>query len=88
MSNRINAGLNPEAVQKRMADARSALERMQENSRVSQILLSVPEDACQACRDIAGTYPKDSVPDIPMEYCSHPKGCRSFYQPFLTDIFP
>jgi len=71
-----------------MAEAKKALSRMQANPRVAKITLVVPADACQACREIAGTYPKDQVPEIPMEACSHPLGCRSFYQPFLDDIYP
>jgi hypothetical protein len=82
------AGLTPEAVSKRMETLRESLKKMQENPRVSQVVLVVPGDACQACRDLQGTYPKDEVPEIPMDACSHPMGCRSSYQPFLTDIYP
>lgn len=81
-------GLSPEAVARRMEETKAALKRMQENPRVLKVVLVVPADACQACRELAGTYPKDQVPEIPMDACSHPLGCRSFYQPFLDEIYP
>jgi hypothetical protein len=83
-----NRGLSPDSVMQRKAEARAALEHMRANPRVKLIVLSVPEDACPSCMELAGTYPKDQVPDIPMERCSHPMGCRSFYQPYLDDIYP
>ncbi len=82
------AGLSPEAVQRRMTEANAALKRMQENPRVTQVVVVVPHDACPACQEVQGTYPKDQVPEIPMDCCSHPLGCRSFYQPFLSEIYP
>lgn len=61
------------------------IERFRANPRVSPVLVSVSHDACH---EIFGTYPKDQVPEIPMDCCSHPLGCRSFYQPFLNYIYP
>lgn len=81
-------GLTPEAVEKRLADAEAALKRMQENPRVSKIVVVVPADACPACQEVFGTYPKDQVPALPMDACTHPLGCRAFYQPFLDEIYP
>jgi hypothetical protein len=28
------------------------------------------------------------VPELPVRGCSHKNGCRCFYEPFLTDIYP
>jgi hypothetical protein len=28
------------------------------------------------------------VPRLPIEECSHPLGCRSYYLPYLDEIFP
>ena len=81
-------GLTPEAVAKRMADAEAALKQMQENPRVSKIVVVVPANACPACQAVFGTYPKDQVPRLPMDACTHPMGCRAFYQPFLDEIYP
>lgn len=68
--------------------AAQALRRFQANPRVKYIVIAVPDDACPACNKLAGTYPKDNVPRLPVESCSHPLGCRSFYMPFLDEIYP
>ncbi len=88
MSQLKSPGLSSEAIAKRMAEAEDALKRMQENPRVSKIVVVVPADACPACMEVFGTYPKDQVPRLPMDACTHPLGCRAFYQPFLTEIYP
>ena len=68
--------------------AAQSLERMKSNPRVKYVVIIVPEDACPACQNLTGTYPKDQVPLLPIEKCSHPLGCRSYYLPFLDEIFP
>jgi len=70
------------------SEAAQSLERMQANPRIKYIVIVVPEDACPACQNLTGTYPKDQVPQLPFEECSHPLGCRSFYLPYLDEIFP
>lgn len=65
-----------------------ALRQMQANPRVLNIRLIVAADACPTCRAAAGTYPKDSVPRLPVEGCSNGLGCRCFYEPMLTEIYP
>ncbi len=64
------------------------LRKFQENPRVYAVHVITHADACPVCQDIQGTYPKDRVPKIPVEGCSHPNGCRCFYQPLLEEIFP
>lgn len=68
--------------------AAQALKRMQANPRVKYVVIAVPPDACSACNQLAGTYPKDQVPRLPVEVCSHPLGCRAYYMPYLDDIYP
>jgi hypothetical protein len=68
--------------------AYQALQRLKANPRVSLIRLIVPADACPACRHLEGEYEKDKVPLLPLDQCSHPLGCRAFYEPKLTTIFP
>ena len=68
--------------------AAHSLARMIANPRIKYIVVVVPEDACPACQDLTGTYPKDQVPRLPIEKCSHPLGCRSYYLPYLDEIFP
>jgi hypothetical protein len=68
--------------------AAQSLERMIANPRIKFIVVVVPEDACPACQNLTGTYSKDQVPHLPYEECSHPLGCRSYYLPYLDEIFP
>ena len=65
-----------------------ALKRMQENSRVVYVRISVAHDCCPACRQAEGAYIKEAAPKLPVEGCSHPLGCRCFYQPVLEEIYP
>ncbi|NIM92320.1 MAG: hypothetical protein GTO18_01210 [Anaerolineales bacterium] len=68
--------------------AAAALERFRANPRVSRIRFIVHQDACPTCRHLEGEYDKDQVPELPLMNCSHPSGCRSFYEPMLTEIYP
>lgn len=68
--------------------AAKALKELQDNPRVKYIVIAAPEEACPACQQLTGTYPKDKVPRLPVEECSHPLGCRAFYLPYLDDIYP
>ncbi len=65
-----------------------ALKHFQENPRVTSITLVVHESCCPACQEIQGTYSKDKAPQLPVEGCSHEKGCRCFYQPMIEQVFP
>jgi hypothetical protein len=68
--------------------AAAALEKFKANPRISKIRVIVPYDACPACRHLEGEYEKDEVPELPLQDCSHPLGCRSFYEPKIEEIFP
>ncbi|GEM_PF-899379 len=70
------------------SEAAKSLERMRANPRIKYIVVVVPEDACPACQNLTGTYPKDQVPHLPIEQCSHPLGCRAYYLPYLDELFP
>jgi hypothetical protein len=65
-----------------------ALARLRANPRVSQVRVIVAPDCCPACRAQEGAYAKDDVPALPRTDCSHPSGCRCFYEPALTEIYP
>jgi hypothetical protein len=65
-----------------------ALARMQANDRVSLVRISVMDTCCPACAAVQGAYPKASPPALPTEGCSHAQGCRCFYEPVLTEVFP
>jgi hypothetical protein len=65
-----------------------ALKRFRSNPRVMNLRLVVSHDCCPACREVEGTYEKEQVPSLPVSGCSHPLGCRCFYEPMLTEIYP
>lgn len=65
-----------------------ALKKYQQNPRVRYVRIAVDANCCPACREVYGSYPKDNVPRLPVIECSHPAGCRCFYQPFFDEIFP
>jgi hypothetical protein len=70
------------------SEAAVALKRFQDNPRVQYIRIAVASDCCPACREAQGAYEKNETPKLPIEGCSHEHGCRCFYQPFLTEIYP
>ncbi len=43
------------------------LRKFQENPRVIAINVIVHDDACPACQELQGTYPKDQAPILPVE---------------------
>ncbi|HEY4666348.1 MAG TPA: hypothetical protein VIH26_03485 [Anaerolineales bacterium] len=65
-----------------------ALARLRDNPRVSRIRVIVAHDACPACRQQEGEYEKAIVARLPATGCSHPLGCRCFYEPTLTELYP
>jgi len=66
----------------------AALRKFQKNERVKNVRLIVARDCCPACAAYEGTYEKQDAPLLPVEGCSNPKGCRCFYEPMLTTIYP
>ena len=80
--------VNCQADLREFSTAMVALKRFQENPRVGHVILSIFDDACPACHKMQGAYAKDVAPALPLEGCSHPNGCRCYYQPALTEIYP
>lgn len=70
------------------SETAAALKKYKNNPRVQSLRLAVSTDCCPACRKMEGTYSKDDVPTLPLKGCSHENGCRCFYEPMLTEIFP
>jgi hypothetical protein len=70
------------------SDAMKALEKFRKNPRVKNIRLIVSADSCPVCASFEGTYEKEEAPSLPIEGCSHPNGCRCFYEPMLKIIYP
>lgn len=65
-----------------------ALKRFRENPRVTAVRINAAGDACPLCAESTGTFPKEAVPVLPHEGCSHGLGCRCIYEPVLNDIYP
>ena len=65
-----------------------ALKRFKANPRIRYVRIAVAGDACPECVQHQRTYPKDQVPALPLEGCSHDHGCRCFYEPILDELFP
>ncbi len=80
--------INCQADLRELSTAVVSLKRFQDNPRVRNIILNVADDACPVCQKLQGAYPKDEAPRLPVEGCSHKDGCRCFYQPVLTEIYP
>lgn len=79
-----NCGANL-AERSHTALARKAL---QANNRVRLIRISVMNNCCPACAAMQGAHPKHSVPILPVPGCSHGLGCRCYYEPVLTEVYP
>jgi hypothetical protein len=71
-----------------MAEMAAVRQKLQDNDRVSLIRISVMADCCPACAAVQGAHPKDSVPSLPVPACSHGLGCRCYYEPVLTEVYP
>lgn len=71
-----------------LSEAAVTLKRLVENPHVRSIRIAVPEDACPICHELQGTYAKSSVPALPVQGCSHPNGCRAFYEPLFDEVYP
>jgi len=65
-----------------------ALTKLKANDRVSLVRVSVGDNCCPPCAAVQGAHAKDQVPVLPVDGCSHVNGCRCFYEPVLTEIFP
>ena len=63
----------------------ASLRRLRLNPRVKAIRVTVAHDACPHCYELLMTYPKDEVPSLPHQGCSHANGCRCFYEPVLEE---
>ncbi len=75
-------------VAKRTQELQEAIKQLKDNPRVRDIRVIVPPNACPVCQAIAGTYQKDTLPQLPPEGCSCPRGFEGYCQPMLTEIYP
>ncbi|MCP4422483.1 MAG: hypothetical protein GY805_38225 [Chloroflexi bacterium] len=54
----------------------------------TRVRIMANRDCCPACRAVEGAYDFDTVPQLPLEGCSHPNGCRCSYAPVLDRFGP
>lgn len=72
---------------------RSAEEHQQSLERIrsglaTKVRILASQDSCPVCKSVEGAYDFDEVPALPLEGCSHPKGCRCHYEPVLDRFGP
>lgn len=65
-----------------------ALKNYRNDPYVIAVRISVDDDACPVCQMARGSYPIDQAPQLPIQGCSHPNGCRCAYEPWLNEIHP
>lgn len=75
-------------IARRTEELHQAIARLKANPRVRDIRVIVPPDACPVCQAVAGTYTKASLPGLPPEGCSCPRGFEGYCQPMLNEIYP
>ena len=76
-----------DAVKKRK-EQQAALKKIREGGIATKVRILTALDCCPACSAHEGAYEFDSVPELPVEGCSHPEGCRCFYAPVLDRFGP
>lgn len=72
----------------RSSETAVALAALRANPRVRRIRVIVAHDACPACRKAERDHVKQDAPDLPVPGCSSPSGCRCWYEPALSEIYP
>jgi len=72
----------------RNSETAVALAKLRANPRVRRIRVIVAQDACPACRKAEQDHANDEAPDLPVPGCSSPLGCRCWYEPALSEIYP
>ena len=67
---------------------REALKRIQEGGVATGVRILASHDSCPVCKAYEGAYSFDDAPQLPLEGCSHPLGCRCQYAPILDRFGP
>ncbi len=69
------------------AEHRESLERIR-SGLATRVRILASRDSCPVCKATEGAYKFDDVPELPLEGCSHPRGCRCHYEPVLDRFGP
>jgi len=54
----------------------------------TKVRILASRDSCPVCKAVEGAFEFDDVPQLPLEGCSHPAGCRCRYEPVLDRFGP
>ena len=66
---------------------RESLERIR-GGLATKVRILASRDSCPVCKAFEGAYEFGEVPGLPLEGCSHPRGCRCHYEPVLDRYGP
>lgn len=69
--------------EKSAAEHRKMYENIRDGGVATGVRIMGSHDSCPACKAIHGAYKFGEEPELPIEGCSHPHGCRCHYQPVL-----
>jgi hypothetical protein len=72
-----------QSYEKSAEEHRKIREKIQAGGIATKIRILANHDNCPVCRRVEGAYDFDDVPELPLEGCSHPMGCRCYYAPVL-----
>ncbi len=75
-----------ERFEKDAEEHRQALQKIIDGGIATRVRILTNHDSCPVCKSVEGAYDFDKVPELPLEGCSHPAGCRCHYAPVL-DLF-
>jgi hypothetical protein len=72
-----------QSYEKTAEEHRQMLENIISGNIATKVRILASHDCCPVCRRAEGAYDFDDVPELPLEGCSHPMGCRCIYAPIL-----
>jgi len=78
---------SPVIFERPASEHRESLERIR-SGLATKVRILASRDSCPVCKAFEGAYEFDKVPELPLEGCSHPLGCRCHYEPVLDKFGP
>jgi len=78
---------SPAIFERPASEHRESLERIR-SGLATKVRILASDDSCPVCKAFEGAYEFDKVPELPLEGCSHPLGCRCHYEPVLDRFGP
>ena len=78
---------SPATFERPASEHRESLERIR-SGLATKVRILASRDSCPVCKAFEGAYEFDKVPELPLEGCSHPLGCRCHYEPVLDKFGP